>query len=68
MRRNVGKTDRLVRAVLGVVLLAVLFLAEGPFRYIGLAGIVLLLTSFVSFCPLYTLFGLNTCPVPDGRR
>lgn len=59
---NVGSTDKVVRIVLGLVLLSFFFFLEGPARWIGILGIVALLTAFLGFCPLYTLLGVNTCP------
>lgn len=58
---NVGGTDRVLRAVLGVVLLSLLFVLEGPARWWGLVGLVPLATALASYCPLYSLIGLNTC-------
>ncbi len=65
MKKNMGNTDRIIRLVLAAVF-AVLFFTN---TVTGTLGIVLLvlggvfaLTSLVSFCPLYTIIGLNTCP------
>ena len=59
-----GSIDRLIRIVLAVVLASLYFMGIVP----GTLGIVLMvvsavfaLTSLVSFCPLYTLLGINTC-------
>jgi hypothetical protein len=60
MSCNVGGIDKTLRIALGLVLLAVG--AFGPLGWWGLVGLVPLVTGFVSFCPLYTLLGLNTCP------
>ncbi|MBP8156294.1 MAG: DUF2892 domain-containing protein [Leadbetterella sp.] len=64
MKANMGSTDRVIRIVLAVVLAALYF--SGVIS--GTLGIVLVvvaavfaLTSLVSFCPLYTLLGINTC-------
>jgi uncharacterized membrane protein len=65
MKRNMGNVDRLVR-----LFLAVVFVSLNVSGVVGgIFGIVLyvlaavfVLTSVVSFCPLYTLFGMNTCP------
>lgn len=61
LKANVGTTDRIVRIVLGLIVLSLFFILDGGWKYIGLVGIVLLLTAFIKFCPLYTLFGINTC-------
>jgi hypothetical protein len=64
MKRNMGIVDRSIRILIAMVV-AVLFFLE---IISGTLGIVLLiaagvfvLTSIVSFCPLYTLLGINTC-------
>ncbi len=63
MKKNIGNTDRIIRLLLAVVFGVLYFTSTVT----GVAGIVLLvlgavfvLTSFVSFCPLYTLVGLNS--------
>lgn len=65
MKKNMGTADRVIRILLAV-LFAVLYFTN---TVTGVFGIVLLvlggvfvLTSLISFCPLYTLLGLNTCP------
>lgn len=66
MKKNMGGTDRVVRLLLAAVFAALYFtnVVTGTFGYVLLAlGGVFVLTSFVSFCPLYALVGFNTCPV-----
>jgi drug/metabolite transporter superfamily protein YnfA len=66
MKKNMGSTDRVVRLLLAVVFAALFFTdtVTGTFGYVLLAlGGVFVLTSVVSFCPLYSLVGFNTCPV-----
>lgn len=60
MQKNVGSTDKVIRWIVGLILLSLLFFLEGGVRYIGLIGIIPILTAIVGFCPLYTLFKLNT--------
>ncbi len=65
MNANVGGIDRVVRAVAGAALLAAGFLAgiEAPWNYVAMGvGVIFLLTSIISFCPLYRIVGMNTCP------
>lgn len=62
MKQNVGMIDKVLRVVLGLALLAYVALGSGSLRFIGLVGIVPLLTALVGHCPLYSLFGLSTCP------
>ena len=63
MKTNVGGIDKGLRIVAGVGVLSLLFILEGSAKWWGLAGLVPLLTGFFGFCPLYTLLGLNTCPL-----
>jgi Ca2+/Na+ antiporter len=60
MTTNVGSADRVLRILLGIVLLALIFLLEGSVRWIGLVGLVLIATAFVRYCPAYGLLGLRT--------
>lgn len=63
-KTNVGTIDRLVRIIAGLVLLALFFLyPDASWRYFALIGIVPLATGLLSTCPLYSLFGLSTCPM-----
>ena len=61
MSRNEGTIDRALRIILGLVLLALVFV--GPQTAWGWIGIVPLATGLIGWCPLYTLLGLNTCPM-----
>ncbi|WAA13329.1 YgaP family membrane protein [Fervidibacillus halotolerans] len=63
MKTNVGNVDRMIRIIIGLVLLSLLFFIEGNWKWIGLIGIIPLFTAFVKFCPLYSIFGINTCQV-----
>jgi hypothetical protein len=60
MIRNLGGTDRVLRILAGVLLLALG--AFGPLGWWGLIGLVPLGTALTGFCPLYPLLGMNTCP------
>ena len=62
MPRNIGPIDKAVRIVLGLVLLSLLFVLQGDLRWVGLIGVMPLLTALVGNCPLYSVLGLSTCP------
>lgn len=66
MKANIGTTDRIVRIILGLALLSLFFILDGGMKYISLVGVVLLLTAFIKFCPLYTIFKVSTCPTKKG--
>jgi hypothetical protein len=59
MTCNVGGVDRLARAVLGIVLLSLVFV--GPKSLWGLIGLIPLATAVLGWCPLYVPLGLSTC-------
>ena len=63
MKKNMGNVDRIIRVSLAV-LVAVLYFTNvisGTWAIIlGVLSLVFLLTSLVSFCPLYTIFGIST--------
>ncbi len=59
MTRNEGSVDRTVRIVLGLALLALVFV--GPKTSLGLVGLIPLVTGIVGFCPLYRVVGIRTC-------
>lgn len=61
MKRNVGGIDRVLRILVGVAILSALALLDGPSRWLGLVGLVPLGTALVGWCPLYPLFGIDTC-------
>jgi len=61
LSKNVGSIDRILRIVVGLGLISLVFM--GPQTPWGWIGVVPLLTAFISFCPLYTLIGIRTCPV-----
>lgn len=64
MKKNMGGTDRVIRITIALVLVVLYYFGVigGTLAYILLAlSAVFLLTSFISFCPLYTLFGMSTC-------
>ena len=70
MTVNEGSVDRIIRAVVGVALLAawVFGWIGGTLAVVlGVIAIVLVLTAAVGFCPLYRVFGMSTCPVPAKR-
>lgn len=64
MKANMGTADKLIRIIIAIVI-AALFYKEIITGTIGIVLLVLagvfVLTSLISFCPLYTLFGINTC-------
>jgi len=60
MQQNVGSTDKVIRVVIGLVLLSLVFFVKGSIRWLGLIGLVPIFTAFVGWCPAYSLIGLST--------
>lgn len=58
MSRNVGTLDRILRIVVGAILIALVFV--GPKTAWGWIGLVPLVTAFIGFCPAYRLLGICT--------
>ncbi len=66
MIKNMGNLDKIIRLVVAIAaaLLVYFNVVQGTLAFILLAVAgIFVLTSLVGFCPLYTLFGLNTCKV-----
>jgi hypothetical protein len=64
-KTNEGAADRTLRIVAGIVLLSLTVV--GPKTSWGFVGLLLLVTGLVGTCPLYSMFGLSTCPAkPAG--
>ena len=63
MKINVGNTDRIVRAILAMVLIMIIYVEfiTGPFSWIlGTIAIVFIATSLTGLCPVYSLLKINT--------
>lgn len=70
MKKNMGSLDRIVRVLIAIAAVALYFTGVVS----GVLGIVLLvlagvflLTSFISFCPIYAPFGIKTCTVKETK-
>lgn len=59
MVRNIGTTERIIRAIVGIALIALVFV--GPQTPWGWIGIIPLATAVLGWCPPYALLGINTC-------
>ncbi|MDO9312975.1 MAG: DUF2892 domain-containing protein [Burkholderiaceae bacterium] len=61
MKKNEGTIDRALRVLAGLVLIGLAATERiGPWGYIG---VVPLLTGAIGMCPLYSILGINTCPL-----
>ncbi|QDC10180.1 DUF2892 domain-containing protein [Oceanicola sp. D3] len=63
-KNNVGGIDRILRILVGAGLLIGFVLnRDSAYSWLYLIGIIPLVTGLLATCPLYSLFGLNTCPM-----
>jgi hypothetical protein len=65
MKKNMGSADRIIRVVIAAVLAFLYFngTISGTLGIVAVvAAVVFVATSLISFCPLYPLLGINTCP------
>ena len=66
MTKNMGTTDKIIRLALAAVVAALYFtgtISGTPALVLGVFAIIFALTSLASFCPLYSIVGINTCSV-----
>ncbi len=57
MKKNVGSADKIIRIILGVLIIVFGIYNQS---WWGLVGIVPLFTAFISWCPVYSLIGVST--------
>lgn len=63
-KTNEGKLDRIIRVVVGAALILGYFMnGDGAYSWLYLLGIIPLVTGLIGSCPLYTIFGISTCPI-----
>ncbi len=65
MKRNLGAIDKLVRIVVGTLLVVIFMLeiVEGGLAIVALAlALIFIVTGIFNFCPLYKIFGISSCP------
>lgn len=69
MKKNMGKFDRAFRFIVAAIILG-LYLTNVISGTLGIILLILaavfILTSFISFCPLYAPFGISTCATKEG--
>jgi hypothetical protein len=59
MTQNIGNAERVIRAVVGIALIAIVFV--GPQTPWGWIGVVPLATALLGWCPPYAMLGISTC-------
>ncbi len=70
MTKNMGTADKIIRVIIAAII-GVLFFTETVSGTLGIVLLVLagvfVLTSLISFCPLYAPFGIRTCPLKEKK-
>ena len=64
MKANMGTLDKTIRVLIAIAIAILIYtnVISGTLAIVlGIFGIVFVLTSLVSFCPMYILFGIKTC-------
>ncbi len=64
MKCNVGKTDKYIRIILGLIIGAIGYYYQS---WWGLAGLLLIVTGLINFCGLYPILGINTCKTKEKK-
>ena len=65
MTCNIGNTERVLRAIAGLALIAIVFV--GPQTVWGWIGVIPLATAIFGWCPPYALLGINTCGTKSSQ-
>jgi len=67
MKANTGSTDRIIRIVLAIIIGYYAYSTSFEVAWIQIVlyvvSAILLITTFIKFCPLYAIFGINTCKI-----
>lgn len=69
MKKNMGNADKIIRIIVAAVIAVLYFtnVISGTLAIVaGIVAVIFVLTSFMSFCPLYVPFGINTCKRKQG--
>ncbi len=66
MKKNMGNADKIIRVIIAAVVGVLYYLdyITGTLAYVLMAvALILLITSLINFCPLYKIFGINSCKI-----
>ncbi|MEM4327038.1 MAG: DUF2892 domain-containing protein [Candidatus Diapherotrites archaeon] len=58
MQKNVGDLDKSIRIILGLLIIALGIYFQ---NWLGVLGLIPLITGLINYCPAYSLLGFNTC-------
>ena len=58
--QNMGQIDRIIRLIVGAGLIVLFFVLDNNWKYLGILGVILVLTALVGVCPIYMPFKIDT--------
>ena len=70
MKKNMGKTDKTIRLIIALVAAGLYFggIVSSTLGLVLLVvAVIFVATSAISFCPLYAIFGIQTCPIDTKK-
>ncbi len=65
MKKNVGNVDKTIRIILGI---GIIVMGIGFQSWLGIIGVIPLITGIIGYCPLYSIFGISTCKISSGEK
>ena len=63
MQANIGKTEKIIRIVVGIAIIAAGVIYQS---WWGAIGVIPLVTALINYCPAWSIFGINTCKTTQG--
>lgn len=60
MKKNIGSTEKTFRIIIGLAVLPLVFVLEGQLRWLGLIGIIPIVTGVMGWCPAWFILGVRT--------
>jgi hypothetical protein len=70
MKKNMGKIDKTIRLIVALVIAGLYFgnIISGTLGIILVAvAVIFVATSMINFCPLYSIFGMSSCPINEQK-
>lgn len=65
MKPNIGTADKIVRIIIGLIIIALGIIFKS---WWGLIGLLPLVTALINWCPLYVPFGFSTCKAKEEKQ
>ncbi|MEG8947865.1 YgaP family membrane protein [Rosettibacter firmus] len=65
MKKNIGSTDKILRVIIGILIIAIGLITKS---WWGLIGLIPIATALIGWCPLYAPFGITTCKTQSEEQ